>query len=457
MENYYCLDVAFPEIEFDKYMPNSKTSQITHHAHLYSNENEIELRILFEPDTYFGTKLSHWFSAINLKKFGSFIKVSNESKNHLLQKIDFSSSCLIRAIIDTTQFEGNFEYISIKLDSVKFYWEPDPNKLNSGDFYLKDDGFKVVNNYYTTLFGNNGKFDIPRMHGRDNFYDLEKSKFRPEFEFGYSDSVNNNKATITKIPKIHFKYNADITEQEGIIYANIVRLLASFYFHFNIEFKVSKIYLKAHTISIKKVHKPIIINQSGSLYGFKNSWNFDKFLQASWQNQALKNFKKLSKVIELFNQSHIVDYSSRFLIRFIIIEVCMGGKKTTEPKFTEILSQDEKTEKYNKALSILLQTVTKEEHCDFENKWKGIINKLEYKPIKSPLETFLLNQELPIDDFPITVGHLIEIRNNLIHGSIDKVKPTKLEKANIFLYRIAGILILNLLGLKDWELDTNLK
>ena len=135
----------------------------------------------------------------------------------------------------------------------------------------------------------------------------------------------------------------------------------------------------------------------------------------------------------------------------------MGGKKTTEPKFTEILSQDEKTEKYNKALSILLQTVTKKEHCDFENKWKGIINKLEYKPIKSPIKTFLLNQELPIYEFPITVGQLIEIRNKLIHGSIDKVKPTKLEKANTFLYRIAGILILNLLGLKDWELDTNLK
>ncbi|MBA7549828.1 hypothetical protein ES705_42325 [subsurface metagenome] len=117
---------------------------------MYSNENEIELRILFEPDTYFGTKLSHWLSAINLKKFGSFIKVSNESKNHLLQKIDFSSSCLIGAIIDTTQFEGNFEYISIKLDSVKFYWEPDPKKLNSGDFYLKNDGFRVVSNYYTT-------------------------------------------------------------------------------------------------------------------------------------------------------------------------------------------------------------------------------------------------------------------------------------------------------------------
>ncbi|GAH50570.1 unnamed protein product [marine sediment metagenome] len=135
----------------------------------------------------------------------------------------------------------------------------------------------------------------------------------------------------------------------------------------------------------------------------------------------------------------------------------MGGKKTTEPKFTDILTQDEKIENYNKALSILLQTVPKEEHCDFENKWKGIINKLEYKPIKSPLETFLLNQELPIDDFPITVGDLKKIRDNLTHGSINKVKPTKLEKANIFLYRIAGILILNLLGLKDWELDMNLK
>ena len=400
MEHYYCLDVTFPDIEFDKYMPNSKPSALIHHAHLYSRENEIELRILFEPDTYFGTKLSHWLYAINFKKFGSFIKVSNESKNHLLQKIDFSSSCLFVATTGDSQFEGNFKYISIKLDSVKFYWEPAPDKINSGDFYLQDNGFRVVSNYYNTLIDSNGKFNIPRKHGRVNFYDLEKSKFRPEFEFGCSDSTNNNKATINKVPKIHFKYDDDITEQKGILYADIVRLLASFYFHSNIDFKVSKIYLKEYTIFIKKVYKPVSVNLLGNLYGFKNSWNFDKFLQASWQNQALKNFKKLSKVIELFNQSHIVDYSSRFLLRFTIIEVCMEENHSENRKFTQLLTKKEKNKKYKQALELLLETVPKDERCDFARKWSGIPPKLTYMPMKSTIETFFKKELLPVDNFP---------------------------------------------------------
>ncbi len=58
--------------------------------------------------------------------------------------------------------------------------------------------------------------------------------------------------------------------------------------------------------------------------------------------------------------------------------------------------------------------------------------------------------------FQITVNRLKKIRDNITHGSIDKINQNQLEKANILLYRITGILILNLLQIKEWELDTEL-
>ena len=460
MEKYYCLDILFKDVNAGKFLSCSKVSQKTYHAHLYLNENgnnnDIELRILFEPDTFFEIDFYEWYESIKPNKFGSSIVVSNENKNNSLQKIDLSKSSLIGARYRTNQLEDNFGYFSIWLDSIILYWNPNPKRINTGDFYLHDEGFKVVSNYYTPLLGIDGKFDITRMQNQEDFYCLGKSQYRPEFEFEYSDSRNENKTTITKVPKIHFKYNSEITEQDTILYADIVKSIISFYFHFNIDFYISKIYLKNYTISIKKLHTTKDIDQPSGFYGFKNSFTLDKFLQANWQDQALMDHKKIRKVIELFNQSHIVDYGIRLLIRFNIIEICMGGKKSAEPKFTEIISKEEKNKKYNEALSIILETVNKDEHQDFENKWKGVINKLEYKPIKSPIEAFLKNNGLPIDEFPVTISELKKIRDNLTHGSIDRIDPIKLERSNMFMYRISGILILCLLGIKDWELDKDL-
>jgi hypothetical protein len=50
-----------------------------------------------------------------------------------------------------------------------------------------------------------------------------------------------------------------------------------------------------------------------------------------------------------------------------------------------------------------------------------------------------------------------DIRDKLTHGSINKINHDQLEIANILLYRITGILILNLLGINEWTLDTKIK
>lgn len=121
MKDYYCFEISFPTIDFDSFMSNSEKSISIHHAHLFSKENEIEIRIFFESKTYFGRKLSIWASRINWRDFGSFIQSSKESQNDRLKKIDFSNSALLGMTNGTDQYEGNLEYVSIKIDSVKFY------------------------------------------------------------------------------------------------------------------------------------------------------------------------------------------------------------------------------------------------------------------------------------------------------------------------------------------------
>jgi hypothetical protein len=114
MKDYFCFEVSFPSIDFDSFMINSEKSSISHHAHIFSRKDEIEIRIFFESKTYFGRKLSIWTSYINWGDFGSFLNTSNENQNSRLKKIDLSDSTLLQIKSGTDQYEGTLEYVSLK-------------------------------------------------------------------------------------------------------------------------------------------------------------------------------------------------------------------------------------------------------------------------------------------------------------------------------------------------------
>jgi len=163
----------------------------------------------------------------------------------------------------------------------------------------------------------------------------------------------------------------------------------------------------------------------------------------------------LSKAITLFNQSHLVDNYSTFLIRYNIIEIC-NKQKQDNVKFTVALDKRQTKAKQDEALNTLLETIDKKEHEDFKKRWQSVQTILQNRPMKNQLVSFLESQNLDPKTFPVKIDDLQKLRNNITHGSIDKVNTEQLRQANILLYRISGILILNLMGIKDWKLNTEI-
>lgn len=455
MDVFYCLNIEFPNIDFASFKIDCEVLPNNFTAHLYPDGDEIILKIFYDYKNYFGEKLSRWTSKIDWRKFGSYLKTSNEKENRNLQKIDFSQSQLLGMTNGTNQYDGEFKYVIVKLDSVKLYWEPVSRYINTSEFYFNEAGFQIVKEFYSTLFGEDGQFSIVRMEGMDEFYSIEKAEFRPEFDFGWKDNFDSDQAIITKAPKLQFRYIKSISENEAILYGEMIRYLASFYYHTPIGFSLIRIHLPEHTIAIKKVFKKIDIDSSGRLLGFHNYWDFHTLLKSDWQSSFFKNYEKLKKAITLFNQAFLVDSYSKFLIRYNIIEICNDLKQTNE-KITEVLKGKKKQRTYEEALNLLLQTVIIEEQEAFINNWKTFSGRLVKKPAVSPLLKFFENQKLNPGDFPISVNSLKKLRDYITHGSIDKVDLELLERANTFLYRITGILILNLLGIKDWKLKKEL-
>ena len=64
MANTYCLDLEFPEVNFDNYWVKCDEVASKHHAHLFSKSNEIEIRIYYDFKTQFEKKFSTWASTI---------------------------------------------------------------------------------------------------------------------------------------------------------------------------------------------------------------------------------------------------------------------------------------------------------------------------------------------------------------------------------------------------------
>ena len=455
MKDFYCLDIEFPGVDFNKYYIKCDDVCQIHHAHIFSRENEIELRIFYDPKTYFGERITMWSQQIGWRKFGSLIKINYLSKNNRLLKIDLSESNLLGIQNSTNNYAGNTKYVVIKLDCLKLYWKPAKEKINTAEFYLSDVGFRVVEPFYTNLFGFDGKFNLGRMKGMNIFYSLGKSKFRPEFNTYSSDERSRRVASVVKEPRIQFKYTKSVTEAEAVFYGDVVSNLASFYHHIKIEYRLIRINLLEYTITIKKILEKNNFDISGSLIGLKNNWSCHEFLKSKWQKETLKKFKLLSKSIELFNQALLVDSNSEFLIRYNIIEIC-NNLKQDKDKFKFSFSEKFNKKKFDEALELLLETIDLSEHEQFKNKWTSLSGKLEYKPMISPLVKFLESQNLKTEEFPISVSELKELRNNITHGSIEKIKVEELRKANQLLYRINGILILNLIGIKEWKLNIEL-
>lgn len=464
MSDFHCLEIEFPNVDFSKYgYPNrkAKTSKV-HHAHLYTKQDEIELRILFDEQTGFSDAFIHWTKKIDWRKFGSFLKVEI-TKNHTnerLQKVDLSEARLLIRTTDSSFYEKGQQYISVKIDSVKFYWNPIEEEKNTAEFYLDDKGFRVVELFYSYLspkkwFSNEGNFNIGRMNDSKKFYKLGISKFRPEFNLVSEDDRKNRIATVTKEPKIQFKYNSGITEEKAVFYGDVVLMLASFYHHIEIDYIFCRIHLPEKTITIKKLEQKKFVDRSGNLWGFGICWNFNKFLQSSWQKETLKNFELLSKAVKLFNQSQIVDDYSSFLIRYNIIEIC-DKQKQDNVKFALVLNKKQTKSKQDEALKTLLETINKDEHEEFKKRWHNVQTLLQNKPMKNQLVSFLESQNLDPKTFPVKLDDLKKLRDNITHGSIDKVNAEQLRQANILLYRIGGILILNLMGIKDWKFNTEI-
>lgn len=444
MKDFYCLEIRFNEaiIEDRSWL----------HSHLKIDQDEIELKVFYSGEIDISRKYFEWSSNNkdwNKLSLYSEIKISS-SENELLD-VNTEDSKITGLKSGEIDANGNY-YLTILLDSIVISKPPVSELNNTARILLNEQGFDLVKGFYS-IFTQVKKdvFDIQRMNGMETFYRIEKSKFRPEFEFNTSDNTNNPKPYIEKVPIIKFQLHNLASEDQVLNYFTIACKITSFYLGINVDYFQGEINLKNKRVLVFKKLKKQINQNISSLNHFLDVRGTDGFLKLEWQNGFFENQEKIIRSINNFITARLLDKNSKFLVLFNTIEICMNGFKPKAKKFELAVSKKEKSKVYKKAYQILESTIVEEDLSDFKNKWENVKKNLVYKPMDSPLKQFLIDNNIDVDRLNISITKMKNIRNNIIHGSLEKVDKNELEEANFQLFRINTIIIFNLLGINNWK------
>jgi hypothetical protein len=447
-KDFYCLELK---------INNKEISEEFFHSHLFISNNNIEIKVFIDSDKDIDRMFMIWSNSNDVSDFiNELIEIKISESENILQNIDLTKS---RIKSMKSRIENDSEFFTISLDQILVHKKYNyPENIGTAKVYLNQDGFDLVKSFYSyfTMNSKEGNFSISRMNGMHSYYKIGDIKFRPEFEYLYSDSKNSKEFKVEKVPILKFIFPESIEEKTLIKQINIVCNLTSFYLGNLIDYYRITAFKQDTILSQTKIIKESSGLKTNSINYFLNVKGIDNFLNSNWSHNYLQNHIKIDKAIENYLHSRFVDLNSRLLLLYNIIEILMAGKSNLNEKFEIIVNESEKEKIYKDALHELKKTVSEADHSSFENKWETLKNKISFKPMKSPLVEFLKDNNIENKDLKIEIDKIKDIRDKITHGSVSSLKSKVTEDANHDLYSISIKLILNQLGLKEFWYNTTL-
>jgi hypothetical protein len=433
MKEYYCINLKFKD---------DKISSKTFHSHLYVSDEEMYFQII---DNEVGSQIDRCFQ-MSKGALGLF-----EDNFEIIEtevSLFFDKSRIYRITSFQSDVQNTFFTVNVSKFALIF-----PNKhkefVSEGKAFLNKNGLKVVNSFYSffTNFKDKNKFSISRMNGMTDFYNAKQISFRPELEFTNNEKRGSEEFTVKKIPTINYQF-VDLEFEQAKRSFDIICNFLSFCFGIRIIFEKftyrteEKIFIYRDT---SPNNKTFVSDFSVVFYHLEKNYNIEKILKTDWYTNYLAKEKQLDKAIDNYLHSREVDLSASFLLLFNIIEVFNIKQKIEKFEFNE-----SKEENLNKAFELISTSLEKKEDIDsLKDKWTGLINKIEIKPLKSPLEETLSLNNISPSDFGHPFGKLKKTRDKLTHGSVSSIEEKDLKSQVFCLRKIALRLILANLGLKD--------
>jgi hypothetical protein len=432
MKNYYCIDLKFKK---------KSISELVYHAHLYIKAKKIFIRII-EKKEESGVCNRYMLRNSNLGFFDDDFEIVNSEFEIITKNSRVSGA-------RSSENKLYHSYFTIYLSSIGTI-KPNVYKenINTGKAILNSNGLRVVNQFYSyfTNFRDKNKYEISRMNGMARYFNLKNFKYRPELDFISNETRESASFKVEKIPTINFIFE-NIAQES--IKENIEVICKFISFCYGIRVNYSRliyrtedhIYFYFNNEKLDSVYKSSFLTVFEEL----NTFHFiEKILRTNWHSEFIIKKNKIDKAIDNLLHSREVESSSRYLLLFNIIEIF--NVNVEEQKF-EIDST--KSINLKTAVELLEDMLTNRIDVDnFRDKCEGIIGRVFIKPLKSPLEETLKNNNINCEDFGFKFTQLKKMRDKIAHGSVNSIKDDTLKKYIYVIQRICTRLILSQLGLK---------
>ena len=433
MKEYFCINLKFK---------NDEISSKTFHAHLYASDEEMYIQII---DNEVGSQIDRYFT-MSKGALGLFEDNFEIAETEIALFFDKSR------IYKVTSFQTDTQntFFTIYLSKIALIF---PNKhkefINEGKAFLNKNGLKAVNIFYSffTNFKDKNEFSISRMKGMEDFYETNKISFRPELEFTNNEKRGSEEFTIRRIPTLNYRFvDLDFEQTKKVL--EIICSFLSFCFGIRIIFE-KLTYTTEEEIFIYRDTSPnnktFVSDFSTVFYHLEKNYNIQKILKTDWYTKYLAKEKQFNKSIDNYLHSREVGLTASFLLLFNIIEIFNIKQEIEKFEFKESKEED-----FNKAFELLSRSLKNDKDSILlKDKWNGLINRIEIKPLKSPLEETLRRNSINPLDFGYSFGKLKKTRDRLTHGSVSSIKEKDLKSQIFCLRKIASRLILANLGLKS--------
>ncbi|QCE42772.1 hypothetical protein [Psychroserpens sp. NJDZ02] len=430
MREYYNIELKFKD---------NNISKENFLAHLYISDEKMYFQIIDNNET---SLIDRQFS-MSKKSLGLFEDNFEIVNSEIPLLFDQSRIYKIRS------FENDIQnkYFTIYVSKIALVFSNShKERINEGKAYLSSNGLKIVNTFYSffTNFKDKNEFSISRMNEMQNFYKAQQLTFRPELEFSNNEKRGSNEFTIKKIPTLNYKFiNNDFHQVKKTI--QIICNFISLCYGVKVIFE-SLTYRTEDKIFIYRDTSPnnkTFVSDFATIFThLEKNYRIEKILKSNWYDNYIKEEKKFNKAIENYLHSREVDLSASFLLLFNIIEVFNIKQEIEKFEFNE-----SKQIQFEKAFEEILISLKRKEDIELlRDKWNGIINKIELKPFKSPLEQTLILNNINTLDFGYSFNKLKKTRDKLTHGSVNSINEQSLKSQMYCLRNVSLRLILANLG-----------
>lgn len=336
--------------------------------------------------------------------------------------------------------EETINYIWFQFDYIQYSYKCKIHD-NSAKFRLNQEGIKMIQDYYS-LCRNNKTEDtiiLPKRADIRAHKILESTCF-PKFIIECVDKKECKDILLEKIPVLEWE---NISSVESVIeYNSWICLLASLFYHIDINYEKGVIYLNGIKTIVRNYTKsqPFLSNNILTYFiGLQRIYNFIdniSFVAFNSQKDILKS------IIYRYLQSSLLNGATKYIVLYNIMEQCQ--QKSELETFDNL---DEIHKAYKQAMDSVKVFVADNELQDFKNRWNSVWNFLKQKPYKNSLKDFLKDNNINVNmlnnciikEFNSEINDYVRLRNKIAHGSNIKVA----DEINNILSFIDLILILN--------------